>query len=477
MFRSLFTRLMVTYFVIILITLIVLGLLLSAFFQNYILQQRRGELIQEANLLNPFIESFLNGYMDKRSLESIFKVVDRYKDTTIWVADQSGIIGISYSSSIQDKEKWEDLKLTDEEFMRVLKGNIVTRTGRFGNRFPGPVLTVGSPLKVNNRIRGAIFIHSSVEEIKNTLKDIYANIWWAAFTSAILSIIFLYWLSRRISQPLIQMNEISREIAMGDFRKRVKVVNQDEMGQLASNFNAMADSLAKLEEMRKNFVANVSHELRSPLTSIRGYIEGVLDRTIQVNEQEKYLKVALQETKRLNKLINELLDLSQIESGQFPLNISSFDINETIRRVLIAQEDRINHKNMDVKVDFQEEQCFVEADQDRIQQVLVNLLDNAIKYNREEGQLCIKSWSHNDKVYVRIQDQGLGISKEDIPHIWERFYQVDKSRTPNRGGTGLGLSIVKKIIEEHEQNIWINSKNGEGTAFIFSLKISKKHGF
>jgi signal transduction histidine kinase len=285
----------------------------------------------------------------------------------------------------------------------------------------------------------------------------------------------ILWVSRKISRPLIQMNQISREIAMGDFRRRIKIASQDEIGQLAVNFNAMTDSLEKLEEMRRSFVANVSHELRSPLTSIRGYIQGVLDDTIGAQDHKRYLSVALEETERLSKLINELLDLSQIEAGQFPLNLSVFDLNELIRRILVGLEENIIQKEMDVKVQFEEEQCWVEADPDRIQQVVLNLLDNAVKFNREEGNLFIRTWKNGDKVYTKIQDEGQGISKEDIVHIWERFYQVDKSRSPNRGGTGLGLSIVKKIIEEHHQSIWVNSKLGMGTAFIFSLKAAKKN--
>ncbi|MBM7581664.1 signal transduction histidine kinase [Caldicoprobacter guelmensis] len=474
MFRSIFTRLMVTYFVIIVVTIIILSLLLSTFFMDYAFNTKARDLIREAQELNPYIEMYSMGLIDRRSLYSYFKVIDRFLNTTIWVSDGLGYIWIVYSPSKEDQERWQEQKLTEEEFIQILKGNIITKTGRFGGRFDVPVLTVGVPLRINNRIRGAIFLHSPVEGIKRTLYDIYKNIWWAAFISAGLSVILLYWMSRRISNPLIQMNEISREFAQGNFKRRVKVVTKDEIGQLAVNFNAMADSLEKLEDMRRSFVANVSHELRSPLTSIMGYIQGVLDNTIKPEDREKYLSISLSEAQRLSKLIDELLDLTQIESGQFPLNISVFDINEQIRRSLISQEERINQKGIEVQVEFQDEHCWVEADADRIQQVVINLLDNAIKYNRENGKLIIKTWKHRDKVYVKIQDQGPGIPKEDIVHIWERFYQVDKSRSGKDRGRGLGLSIVKKIIEQHEQNIWVNSRVGEGTAFIFSLKAAKK---
>ena len=164
--------------------------------------------------------------------------------------------------------------------------------------------------------------------------------------------------------------------------------------------------------------------------------------------------------------------MSQIESGQFPLNIISFDINEQLRRLIIAQEERINAKEIDVVIEFESNKCMVKADPDRIKQVIINLLDNAIKFNRQQGKIIIKTWKKRGKVYVKIQDQGIGMPKDEIANIWDRFYQVEKSRTGQERGTGLGLSIVKKIIEEHHENIWVNSSPGEGSAFIFSLEAS-----
>ncbi len=472
MFRSLFGRLMVTYFIIILVTLLALGILLSTFFQEYIFSNRAEELIREGEALVPYVELYAIGLIDARTLQNYFEVIDRFLNTTIWITDELGYIWRTYSADEDAAERWNDQRLTVEEFVQVLKGNTITRVGRFNEQFAVPVLTVGVPLRINNKIRGAIFLHSPVHELTSTLYDIYRNIWMAAFISSVLSIVLLYLISRRISKPLVQINQISREFASGNFRQRVKAVSRDDLGQLGVNFNAMADALENLENMRKSFVANVSHELRSPLTSMRGYIQGVLDRTIPIEEHNKYLHIALDETERLNRLINELLDLAQIESGQFSMHVGIMDVNELIRRTLISYEDRIEQKNMDVKVDFETEFCFVEADPDRIKQVIINLLDNAIKFNRPEGLLFLKTWQHKDSVYIKILDQGPGMPKEEVVHIWEPFYQVDKSRSQRLGGTGLGLSIVKKIIEEHGQTIWVNSQPGKGTAFIFSLKFS-----
>ena len=223
MFRSLFIRLMVTYFIIILITLVILGLLLSTFFMDYTFNMKAQELIREGKALNPYIEMYSMGMLTQEMLYNYFTTIDRFLNTTVWVSDGLGYIWLAYSASREDQEKWEEQKLTEEEFIQVLKGNIITKTGQFGGRFSTPVLTVGVPLRIRNRIRGAIFLHSPVQGIKSTLNDIYKNIWWAAFISAGLSVLFLYWTSRRISNPLIQMIEISREVAEGKIDRRVKV--------------------------------------------------------------------------------------------------------------------------------------------------------------------------------------------------------------------------------------------------------------
>lgn len=474
MFRSLFTRLMVTYMVIMLITLITLSLFLSSALQRYVIRTTEEELIREARELNRHYELYDRGWVSREYMELISDGITSYENTSIWVVRVVGDIGLlqfQYNPKGSDYEM-EITPFSKEEIINVLRGNIIKNIGKFGERFSVPVLTVGIPLKISGSIKGAIFFHTPIEEINLVLYDIYADIWKATLFSAVLAVVLLYWTSRRISKPLSQMSEVSREIASGNYKRRVNVSSRDETGQLALSFNAMADSLERLEDMRRTFVANVSHELRSPLTSMRGYIQGVLDKTFDPEEQEKYLTIALEETERLNKLINELLDLSQIESGQFPLNIQVFDINEQIRRLIIAQEEKINAKEIDVEIDFQSNKCMVKADPDRIKQVIINLLDNAIKFNRHQGKIIIKTWKNRGKVYVKIQDQGIGIPKEEIANIWDRFYQVEKSRSGRERGTGLGLSIVKKIIEEHQENIWVNSSLGKGSAFIFSLEAS-----
>ncbi|HZK34755.1 MAG TPA: HAMP domain-containing sensor histidine kinase [Bacillota bacterium] len=472
MFRSLYLRLMVAYSIILIATMILLGILLSSFSQDTIIENRTQELLREGKALASNIDFFAYGIFDIKILEGQFKVIDRFLNVNIWMTDTNGNINYVYPET--DSKIWRNQKLTDEILEPVLQGETIKLTGNFGDRFSAPVLTVGMPLEIDGSIVGTMFMHSPVQELNRTLRNTYMSIWRAAFFSTGLSMLLLYYVSRRISRPLAEMNVISREIASGNFKRRVKINSKDEVGQVGVNFNAMADSLENLELTRRSFVANVSHELRSPLTSMKGYIQGVIDKTIKPEEQDKYLHIALEETERMSRLISGLLDLAQVESGHFSIEARVYEINEQIRRTLIASEDNINERKMKVNVAFKDEALFVKADPDRIQQVLINLLDNAIRFNKEGGTIFIETWRSKDKVLVKIEDEGPGIPRDEIVSIWEPFYQIDKSRSNKSVGTGLGLSIVKKIIDTHEQNVWVNSKVGEGTAIIFSLAPAKK---
>jgi signal transduction histidine kinase len=240
------------------------------------------------------------------------------------------------------------------------------------------------------------------------------------------------------------------------------------MAQLAASFNKMAQQLDSLDQSRKSFVANVSHELRSPMTCINGYVQGMLDGTISEADRGIYLRTVLSETQRLTRLVNDLLDLSRIESGKMPMEIGVFDINDWMLSVLFRYEQQIEDKKIDVDIAFREQPCYVSADNARITQVATNLIDNAVKFTREGGQLALRTRVDGERVCITVKNEGTGIPAEDLPFIFERFYKVDKAHTSGKG-TGLGLSIVKKIMEQHGQEISVRS-SGSMTAFEFTLE-------
>lgn len=241
---------------------------------------------------------------------------------------------------------------------------------------------------------------------------------------------------------------------------------------LTAAVNATSEEYERLEQMRKSFVANASHELRSPLTSVQGFLQAVLDGTVSDADKEKYLKIALSETKRLNALINSMLDLSRLDSGKNPLVMSKFDINDVIKEIALKFEPALFKKALQINVDFSRDTCYVFADKDKIIQVITNLVDNAIKYSPSYSRIILITSVHENKVYVTVKDYGYGISKKDQMLIWDRFYMTDKSRSPVKTkGSGFGLSIVKKIIDEHGEVIWVESNRGAGATFIFTLTL------
>lgn len=291
---------------------------------------------------------------------------------------------------------------------------------------------------------------------------------------AALEVIFFVLISiHTYVRPIQKINEASKKLTTGEYDTRVNLKFVDrEIKNLSLNMNNIANEFESLEQMRKSFVANASHELRSPLTSMQGFLQAMLDGTIEDSDKNKYLEIVLSETKRLSSLINSMLDLSRLESGKNPLSLNRFDINVLVKQVTHQFTPNLARKNIHLDTDFVRESSYVFADRDKITQVLINLIDNAIKYSPINSRILVTTHIHGRKIYVTVKDKGYGISKKDQMMIWDRFYMTDKARTPAKGkGTGLGLSIVKKIIDEHKEVIWVESNKGAGATFIFTLTL------
>ncbi len=291
-----------------------------------------------------------------------------------------------------------------------------------------------------------------------------------ACSEGILYVIFQY---KILVAPVKRINQTAKQLSNGAYDARTYIRFADsEVKQLNKTINGIADEFENLEQMRKSFVANASHELRSPLTSMQGFLQAILDGTISAEDREKYLRIVLNETKRLNSLITSMLDLSRMESGKSPLTMSRFEVNAVIRQVVERFEPNLLKKELQLDVDFARPVNFVYADKDKIIQVLINLIDNAIKYSPAYSRILVTTHLHGGKIYIAVKDQGLGIGKKDQMLIWDRFYMTDKARTPNKSkGTGLGLSIVKRIIDDHKEAIRVESNKGSGATFIFTLTL------
>ena len=289
-----------------------------------------------------------------------------------------------------------------------------------------------------------------------------------------LSFIILLGVHFLIYRPLVKITNAAKQYASGNLDVVIPVNTQDEIGYLSASLNYMSSQLKDMEDYQKKFVANVSHDFRSPLTSIKGYVEAMADGTIPPEMQGKYLNIILFETERLTDLTRDLLTLNEFDTKDLLLDKTDFDIHEVIRNTAASFEGTCTAKKISIELLLATRTLYVHADRHKIQQVLYNLLDNAIKFSNPESTITIETTPRGDKVYTSVKDYGIGIPKSSINKIWERFYKSDLSRGKDKKGTGLGLSIVKEIIQAHNENINVISTEGVGTEFIFSLPLTKK---
>ncbi len=310
--------------------------------------------------------------------------------------------------------------------------------------------------------------HLNLESF-NQMKHLFVL---ASIISITITGLFTYYLTKRITAPLQEMNRVALHIAKGQFEQRVKIKTRDELGELGKTFNYMAKELAGLDQMRKDFVANVSHDLRSPLTSIHGFVRAFLDDTIPNERKRHYYTVMKEQTERMIKLVNDLLDLAQIESGQLEIQPVTFNLSELVRQIIARMDPEFVNNKLDVELITGEEQdIHVFADPDRIDQVIVNLIQNAIQFSSYNSYVDVLL-KKEEQAVVSIRDYGPGIRQDNIQSIWERFYKEDSART-KKVGTGLGLSIVKQILNLHQTDIQVDSEVGRGTTFTFTLPIAQ----
>ncbi len=305
--------------------------------------------------------------------------------------------------------------------------------------------------------------HALVEYVWNNTQAFLLSGISVLLFAFIISYLFTY----RMVKPLRQMATATRQFSHGDFSAHIAVAGQDEIAELANAFNGMALSLSSLEDMRRSFIANVSHDLRTPMTTISGFIDGILDGTIPPEKHKDYLKIVSEETKRLSRLVRSMLDLSRIDSGQIKINPAAFDLSALLFNTLLLFEERIEQRNITINGIDQCPSLPVTADYDLLQQVMYNLVDNAVKFTQDGGTISFATIKHHGLVGYCIRNTGAGIPADELPHIFERFYKSDRSRGLDKTGTGLGLYIVKSLINAHNGEITVRSRENEYCEFSF----------
>ena len=398
--------------------------------------------------------------------EKIVEIYDSY-NADIWIVDfSSGRLQYIDRSWNTTESLASDAVL--KQLNLILEGNEIRISGLFPE-LGDHIVTIGVPWTYSDgRVVGAVLLHIPNDQLEVSLLTVLPQAAMPICVSMLLGVLLAFFIARSQTQPIKEIDSAVREFTKGDLSRRVELHCGGELERLGSSINRMAGELSSLEESRRSFVANVSHELRSPMTSIKGYVQAMLDGTIGDEDRARYLRVVLDETNRLSDLVRDLLDLSRLESGKFPMEIAPFDANEMMRRILIRFEQRIDEKHIDVDVAFADDPCFALGDVNRINQVVSNFIDNAVKFmNGEDSKLTLRTLREDRRIRFQVQDNGPGIRPDDQPHILERFYKADKAHTAGMG-TGLGLSICKSILQQHNSAIEMRSRPGE-TIFEFTL--------
>lgn len=409
---------------------------------------------------------------DAGSLEDIHEnlvALSLYQNSRIWLISPEGEILLDTSSDLNT-----DSPPVLQDFDPVALGSGYYTIGHFFNYFDQEVMSVMVPITSNLNIRGYVAIHMDMADIYEDRELLLSRFYLLYFILFLIFFLVLVLVLFFIYRPLKKITRGAQEYASGNLDYNISYHSSDEMGYLAKTLNYMSDELKRTDEYQRKFVANVSHDFRSPLTSIKGYVEAILDGTIPPEMQEKYLKIVLFETDRLNKLTRSMLALNRMDNKGFYLDIKDFDINTVIKNTAASFEGTCTAKRISIELLLSAEKLYVSADMMKIQQVLYNLIDNAIKFSPNNSTIRVETTERHEKVFVSVKDSGIGIPRASLSKIWERFYKIDASRGKDRKGTGLGLSIVKEIISAHKQNINVISTEGIGTEFVFSLDRAKQ---
>lgn len=471
MFKSIFSKHFTVMSLVIVISFLAMGGMQMLFTTRYWVSEKRALLAENARNVADFTASNAvqdpidpSNYILSSGTEPILRMLSDAVDGTAVVVDNEyrvvtssvrSLVGQTLSDAVQTK-----IDASNGEYFSV---------DNFGGLYTSRQYTVGVPIVSGDVRLGYVFMSTSAQSMGAYVGDNFQVFFLSALGVLTLTFIVLYALTYRMVRPLRQMAAATRAFGEGDFSVRVPVEGKDEVAELAAALNTMAVSLSSVEGMRRSFVANVSHELKTPMTTIAGFIDGILDGTIPSEKRDYYLKIVSDEVKRLSRLVKSMLDLSRIDNGQLKLNPVQFDLTEVACNTLLSFEQRIESKKISI-VDLEDcQREDVTADYDLIGQVVYNLLDNAVKFTNEGGSISLRVYREPGRVVCAVRNSGIGISAQEMPHIFERFYKSDTSRGLDKNGVGLGLYIVKTVISLHHGEIKVRSVEGEYCEFSFWL--------
>lgn len=420
-------------------------------------------------------QSYVDSYITDVSTDISFiyqiQAIGRHIGSRVLILNPDRVV---IKDSVVGHNDLIDHVITEPIVDRAFEGSIVRETSTFGGLYDQLVLTTAHPIMHENTTVAVVVMNTPFPSLKQDIDYIYQLTLVSLIVVLIVTFISTYMFSKSINKTITELSDSVTKIANGDFTSRVKLEGEGELGKLADSMNHMAAELEKLEDMRKDFIANISHDFRSPLTSIKGFVQAMLDDTIPYERQDKYLQIVLDETERLTKLTNDILLLTKMENNTIVLNKTHFDLHQCIRKILLQFEQKIIDKKIDFTLLIDQHELFVYADMNQILRVITNLIDNAIKFCSPHDEIIVETTIKGTRVEISVKDSGPGISEEDIKYIWDRFHKADRSRGKDKKGIGLGLSIVREIVKAHNEDINVYSQEGKGTTFVFTLTLSEQ---
>ncbi len=454
---------------LLLASFIILGIGMSAQVYNYSVAEKEKSLGYSATRISSMTTEILSQFSSIR--QHTFQMLI---STTLADSSMSAVLCDKNGRMIVTSENVpnvRDVLIPTDAVTKTIKHRYFSSSGALPAIYRGEHYTVGVPYYDHTgKVAGCVFVTSMISDMRGLLMAIIRIFLISALVVFFIMLVAAYIGSRSITRPIKRISIAARQFAHGDFAVRVPVKSNDEIGELSQSFNSMADTIEKSEELRRSFVANVSHELRSPMTSIGGYVDGILDGTIPQENEKKYLEIISSEVKRLSRLVSRMLDITRLQAEDFSHSAVKYDFCEQVRRVIIGFEPKIAEKNININVFFSQERIDLFANEDAIFQVVYNLLENAMKFSNDSSDINIDVTTGGGRLIFSIKNFGKDIPAEELPYIFDRFHKADKSRGRDKVGLGLGLYIVKTIINQHNGDVGASSEDGV-TVFYFSLPI------
>ena len=445
------------------------SILVSGYALDKFTDYTASRLYKSANVTaSQYLPKYFNETISLSEVRTQLSGIESYTDAAVWLVDAEGNLICSKSP-----DDYPDAPSVIPDFDPTEYVGSIWQKSDYHGCFTEDVITVIAPVTQDFTTKGYLLIHQNLDEINALQNALLQRVYIALIIIYLLSFMIFLAFELLVHRPLVEITQAATQYASGNLNYEIPIRTSDEMGYLSASLNYMSSQLRDMENYQKKFVANVSHDFRSPLTSIKGYVEAMADGTIPPEMQSKYLNIILFETERLTDLTRDLLELNAFDTQELLLNRESFDIHDVIRSTAASFEGTCTQKKISIELVLATRHLSVFADKHKIQQVLYNLIDNAIKFSDPDSIITVETTERGEKVFVSVKDNGVGIPRDSLNKIWERFYKTDSSRGKDKIGTGLGLSIVKESIQAHGENINVISTEGVGSEFTFTLPKSK----